>query len=337
MSHAVTDANAADCDGREQPTGEPRAAPDAGPSKVPSVSVVMPVYNSERYVAQAVESILAQTFTDFEFLIVEDGSTDASRTILESYAARDARIRLASRPNRGRLVVALNEMLGRARGDLIARMDADDVALPERFERQVAYLYEHPACVLVGSRVLIIDPDGDEITVMGNALSHKEIVDGFLANQGQMMYHPAVMFRREAVMALGGYDVKMIEAEDLHLFLRLADVGEIVNLPEPLLKYREHLKKSGRVRAERLEQYCQMITNEARKQRNMGPLPEAEPGPPNAKALVATPVQIYQTWAWWALQSGRLRTSRKYAWAGLVRKPLSRSSWKLLLCALRGY
>jgi glycosyltransferase involved in cell wall biosynthesis len=336
MSHAVTDANAADCDGREQPTGELRAVPDAGPSKAPSVSVLMPVYNSERYVAQAVESILAQTFTDFEFLIVDDGSTDASRTILESYAARDARIQLVSRPNTGCLV-ALNEMLGRARGDLIARMDADDVAFPERFERQVAYLYEHPACVLVGSRVLIIDPDGDEITVMGNALGHEEIVDALLANQGQMVYHPAVMFRREAVMALGGYDVRMIEAEDLHLFLRLADVGEIVNLPEPLLKYREHLKKAGRARAERLEQYCRMILNEARERRNMGPLPEAGPGPRNAKDLVATPVQIYQIWAWWALQSGRLRTSRKYAWAGLVRKPLSRSSWKLLLCALRGY
>ena len=104
----------------------------------------------------------------------------------------------------------------------------------QKRECTLAYLDVHPEFLLVGSRVLIVDEDGDEITVMGNALSHEEIVDAFLANQGQMIYHPAVMFRREAVMVIGGYDIKMIEAEDLDLFLRLAEVGEIVNLPEPL-------------------------------------------------------------------------------------------------------
>ena len=131
----------------------------------PSVSICMPVYNTKRYVAEAVESILAQTFGDFEFIIIDDGSTDGSRAILERYAKQDDRIRLISRPNTG-IVGARNEALGLARGELIAVMDSDDVALPERFEVQVAYLREHPECVVVGSRALIIDPDGCALTIM---------------------------------------------------------------------------------------------------------------------------------------------------------------------------
>src|SRR6476661_6105481 len=125
----------------------------------PPVSVLMPVYNAGRYVAEAVESILGQTYADFEFLIVDDGSTDRSRAILERYAARDPRIRLVSRPNTG-YAAALNELLGLARGELVARMDADDVALPERLLRQVNYLRAHPEVVCVGTAVHLIDGGG---------------------------------------------------------------------------------------------------------------------------------------------------------------------------------
>jgi glycosyltransferase involved in cell wall biosynthesis len=122
----------------------------------PAISVLMPVYNTERYVAEAVESILAQTFRNFEFLIIDDGSTDRSLSILKRYAERDPRIYLVSRPNTG-YVIALNEMLAMARGEFIARIDADDIALPERFEVQVAYLREHPEVVCLGSKVQFID------------------------------------------------------------------------------------------------------------------------------------------------------------------------------------
>jgi hypothetical protein len=170
------------------------------------------------------------------------------------------------------------------------------------------------------------------LIVLGQALSHEQIVDDFLANRGQMIYHPAVMFRRQIVMGLGGYDDKMVEAEDLDLFLRLAEVGQIINLPEPLLKYREHLKKSGRVRAERLEQYTRMIINHARKRRGMEPLPELE----DSRYSLQTPAQAHLTWGWWALSSGNFPTARKHAWASLALTPLSLSSWRLLYCALRG-
>ena len=123
----------------------------------PTVSVVMTVYNTERYVGEAVGSVLGQTFGDFEFVIVDDGSTDRSTTILKDFAARDPRIRLVSRPNTG-IVAAANEGIGLARGRYLARMDSDDVCLPRRFETQVNYLEQHPECVLVGSRVTVVDP-----------------------------------------------------------------------------------------------------------------------------------------------------------------------------------
>src|SRR5436305_9543595 len=125
----------------------------------PQVSVLMPVYNAIRYIGVAVDSVLSQTFSDFEFIIVDDGSTDGSAEILREYAGRDPRIRLISRPNTG-LGFALNEALAVARAPFIARMDADDECLPERFEKQIQYLRNHPECVLLGSRVLWIDSDG---------------------------------------------------------------------------------------------------------------------------------------------------------------------------------
>ena len=165
-------------------------------------------------------------------------------------------------------------MLGLARADLVARIDAGDVALPVRFERQVRYLDEHPECVMVGSRVTIIDPDGDALTEMGDALSYEQIVTDLLNYKGQMVYHPAVIYRRKAVLDLAGYRPECREAEDLDLFLRLAEVGQIVNLPEPLLKYREHRAKAGISRSNELSHHARVILEEARKRHNLGPVPE---------------------------------------------------------------
>ena len=115
----------------------------------PQISVLMPVYNAERFVAEAVQSILSQTFGDFEFIIIDDGSSDGSLEILRRFERADSRIRLSSRPNTG-YTVALNEMLAMASGQFVARMDADDVAMPQRLQKQVDYLCAHPNCVVVG-------------------------------------------------------------------------------------------------------------------------------------------------------------------------------------------
>src|ERR1051326_2264165 len=131
----------------------------ANSSRPPFVSVLVPVYNAARYLDVAISSVLRQTFSDFELIAVDDGSKDDSKKILEHFSANDARIRVISRPNTG-IVGALNDGLAVARGEFIARMDADDVALPGRFQAQLDYLRGHPDCIAVGTAVQIIDARG---------------------------------------------------------------------------------------------------------------------------------------------------------------------------------
>ena len=291
----------------------------------------MPVYNGERYLAEAVESILAQTYRDFEFIVIDDGSKDGSRSILESFAARDPRMKVVSRPNTG-IIGALNEGLGLARGELVARMDADDIALPERLAKQVAYMDDHPDCVMAGSRVQVIDPDGSPLTILSDALTHDQIVDGFLAARGQLVHHPAVIYRKDVVLRIGAYRDIFDESEDLDLFLRLAEVGRIVNMEEPLLKYREHLAKASRAKVVRVEENTRRILEDAHRRRGLEYRPPAGLGEikPFRKS------EVYRTWAWWALDSGNVPGARKHAWACLARTPFDRGSWVLLLCAIRG-
>lgn len=298
----------------------------------PIVSVLMPVYNNERYVSEAVESILAQTFADFEFLIIDDGSTDGSPALLKTYAERDPRIRLVSRPNTG-YVVALNEMLATARGEFIARMDSDDVAMPERFERQLGYLNAHPECVMIGSRVLIIDPEGSPLTVMGEALTHEEIDSALMAARGQMVYHPSIIIRKRSLLEVGPYREELETAEDLDLFLRLAEVGRIANLAEPLLKYREHIGKVGHVRAARQAETCRRVLEAAYRRRGR----ELAPGLFAANPRLSTLAEKRRVWAWWALMAGNVRTARKHAIACLLREPLSVDTWRVFFCAMRGH
>jgi glycosyltransferase involved in cell wall biosynthesis len=198
----------------------------------------MPVYNTERYVAEAVESILAQTFGDFEFIIIDDGSTDGSGAILKRYAKQDSRIRLISRPNTG-ISGARNEALGLARGELIAVMDSDDVALPERLDVQVAYLSEHPEVICLGSKVQFIDEAGRFLYEEPHAMDHDAILDVALRGYCPLA-QCSMMMRREAVLAVNGYDPELSSAEDLDLVLRLSERGKLVNLPQVLQKYRWH-------------------------------------------------------------------------------------------------
>ena len=171
----------------------------------PLISVCMPVYNAGKYLADAVESILGQTFADFEFLILDDGSTDDSLEILRRYADRDPRIRLTSRPNKG-LVASLNELIDQSRGEFIARMDGDDISLPERFQKQVDYLRAHPGCLLVGSRVRLIDPEGDPLCDWCTLQDHEAIDASYLRGQRDtLVSHPVIMMRRDAVLAIGKY------------------------------------------------------------------------------------------------------------------------------------
>jgi len=202
----------------------------------PRVSVLMPVYNADRYLREAIESILGQTYRDFEFIIVDDGSTDGSLRIIEDYASRHPRIRVLSRPNTG-IVGALNDGLAICGGEYIARMDADDVARPERIDRQVAFLQENRDVLAVGSHASMIDADGDPLGVLHTPLGHEEIDRQMLTGVGALA-HPTVVMRRDSVVALGGYREGFCAAEDLDFFLRLSECGRLANLPDCLLTYR---------------------------------------------------------------------------------------------------
>jgi cellulose synthase/poly-beta-1,6-N-acetylglucosamine synthase-like glycosyltransferase len=304
------------------------------PSHRPSVSVLMPVYNASRYVTEAIDSILAQTFTDFEFLIINDGSTDESLALLQEFAQRDERIHLHSRANTGYLV-ALNEMLERARGGFIARMDADDVAMPSRLEQQVRHLNEHAECGVVGSRVLLIDTDGDPICTWNDETTHTEI-DAIHMNgrSGSAICHPSAMMRRDIVMKVGCYREAFYFAEDLDLFLRIAEHVRIANLPDTLLKYRMDMNSICHARKDQQNHAINAAIREAHIRRHLPP-PATLPFGKNSESHSVA--DQHRKWAWWALSAGNKKTARKHARTAVRVAPWSTDSWKVVACSLRGY
>lgn len=203
----------------------------------PRITVAMSVYNNAPYLAHAIESIVAQTFTDFEFLIVDDGSTDDSAGIIERFARDDSRIRLIRQPNAG-LIVSLNRIIDEARAPLIARMDGDDIALPERFARQVAFLDAHPDIGVLGTGCTCIDDNGKPTTYKFDNVTSPEDVLADLKN-GPPLCHPSVVMRRDAVRAVGGYHRAYKHCEDYDLWLRLSERVRMANLPDRLLLYRQ--------------------------------------------------------------------------------------------------
>jgi glycosyltransferase involved in cell wall biosynthesis len=298
----------------------------------PAVSVLMPVYNAQRYLSAAVQSILDQTHTSFEFIIIDDGSTDESLTILAKYARRDRRIRLVSRPNTG-YVIALNEMLTMACGEFIARMDADDVSMPTRFERQVDYLRAQPQCVGVGSGVVLIDSEGREIRPWSQVTAHEEIDGMHLRGLGGAVTHPAMMFKAWALRQVDGYRPSLQPAEDLDLFLRLSEIGRLANLPDVLLKYRQHAQSVGyQRRGEQVRAALQAVV-EAHQRRGLPPPAGIDVSPPRGAGVS----RHHRKWAWWALGAGNVATARKHALRALCLSPWSVASWKVMACALRGH
>lgn len=194
----------------------------------------MSVYNGEKYLREAIDSILNQTFSDFEFLIIDDASTDMTPKILQSYD--DPRIKIVRNIENLGLTKSLNIGLKEAKGDYIARMDADDISLPERFEKQVAFLDSHPDVALVGTSAMIIDSNG---TIKGTSISlsnpqHRDFV------KGNRITHGSVMIRREIMESSGGYDEFFRRCQDFALWLKISKVRTIYNLPDILYQLRIH-------------------------------------------------------------------------------------------------
>jgi glycosyltransferase involved in cell wall biosynthesis len=197
---------------------------------VPAVSVLMAVHNGAPWVGDAARSVLAQTLGDLELVVVDDGSTDATCDVLGG--VRDPRLRLERRTHEG-LTRALNQGLHLARAELVARLDADDIALPERLARQVAFLEGHPEIGVVGSAAREINGDGREVRIVRPPED-----DGALRRaliRRNPMLHSTVVMRRRVVDAVGGYDPRFAVAQDYDLWIRLAAVTRLANLSEALV------------------------------------------------------------------------------------------------------
>lgn len=291
----------------------------------------MPAYNAKRYVAQAIGSILSQTFGDFEFVIVDDGSTDGTLPILQRFAADDPRLIVISRPNTG-IVGALNDAVAKSRGDFLARMDADDVSLPQRFERQVAYLREHPECVGVGTFVETIDPYDAMLDRLVHETEHESIDRELMTGRGFAIVHPTIMMRAQAVRRVGGYRTQWQHSEDLDLFLRLAEIGILHNLPDYLLQYRMHYESANHLRHEEQRSIKRKLMEEAYGRRGVLM-------PPDITFSRRFPPPKFDqtcTWGWRALKAGDHAAARMHALDAIRMGPFKPAAWRLAVCAVRG-
>jgi glycosyltransferase involved in cell wall biosynthesis len=283
----------------------------------------MPVFDARDYVEEAVHSVTSQSLGSFELLIYENGCTDDSPEILERLANADPRIALHRVP-RDNYAVWLRDGVERARAPLIARMDADDVAHPERLARQAQYLRAHPECVGLGTEAMFVDPERRPLATCGVRVDHASIDRELLRGRGIALVHPAAMLRREAVLAVGNYRTDVPWAEDLDLWLRLSEHGRLANLPEILLEYRQHPAAVNASRAAEQRTSVERILREARERRGLRPTTVTLP----RMLARPEPADHWLRWCRLALGGRQLGTARLYACKLLRTRPLRLQSWR---------
>jgi glycosyltransferase involved in cell wall biosynthesis len=208
----------------------------------PQISVVLPVYNAEKFLAKAVESLLQQTYSNFELIIIDDGSSDSSPDILRHYAEVDQRVKVYRQPSNMGLIAALNRGCELAQGRYIARMDADDISTPQRLEKQLTYLDANPDVGVVGAALQYIDASENK-----GRIASVPLLAGHLRWRmlfGNYLPHPLAMIRRDTLAKVGLYRPEAYRIEDYDLWTRILEFAELANLPDVLLYYREHSQSS---------------------------------------------------------------------------------------------
>jgi glycosyltransferase involved in cell wall biosynthesis len=251
----------------------------------PKITVLTSCYNAARFLPEAIESILAQTSANFEFILIDDGSTDETLGIIKCYAAKDNRIVVIGKDNTG-LANSLNLGLALAKGDWIARLDADDVALPDRFEKQADHIRDHDEVVLLGTGCVEIDEAGREIKSHTYPMQHSTLVR-HLEIGGSPFPHSSALFRRDVAQHLGGYRVRLKPSLDTDLWLRMGSIGRIGCLHQPLIRLRKHgLSMTGMNQRQDLAfSYTARVSHLLRKQGYADPVEQEE--------------QVYQGFVQW--------------------------------------
>lgn len=290
-------------------------------------SVVLPMCNAERYLRLSIESILEQTFRELELVIVDDGSTDGSAAIAEEYASRDARVRLL-RLQRSGLSHALNAGVAASKGWYIARMDADDIAHPDRLRKQVAFLDATPSCVLVGTSIEVIDAVDGSLGTRYFAEDHEEIVEEMLHGTFAIS-HPTVLMRRAAFDAAGGYDQAMYPSDDFALWLEMSKSGRLANLREPLLRYRRHEQAVSVLNRPLHHELTIRIVNAARIERGLAPLRSRVPSSP-----ASVDAWYHFDCARFALTGGTRRDAVRHLFKTLAIAPLWLEVYAVLFACL---
>ena len=203
--------------------------------QAPKITVLMSVYNGERYLRESVDSIHNQTYTDFEFIIIDDGSTDSTQSIIDEYAAKDKRIITMQNNQRIHLTKSLNLGLKKARGIYIARQDADDISLPERLKTQIEYMEKNSEVGILGTSAEYIDGIGKHIKISLKQ-TNRNIIGWELLFHNPLI-HSSVIFKSELVRSLGGYDEGFLRSQDYALWSKCSSFTIINKLPNILLKH----------------------------------------------------------------------------------------------------
>lgn len=296
----------------------------------------MPVYNSARFLRAAVNSILNQTLTSLELIVIDDGSTDNSIRILGDLASRDSRMYVYSRPNRG-VVQTRNELLTHARAELIAWADSDDISEPDRLQLQVACFSREPDLVSVGAGLLLIDPCGRPIS--RQSFPRRLDIDAHLNSPRTDTPFCASMMRTKTVRDVGGFRAPFRIGEDFDLFLRLIEVGSIENLPDILVRYRQHPSSisAPNQMGKAWSSYFPIIMDLARERRRQG-VDRIQRGEPinlpqdseSAPIEATSDATLHAIWARQAQSHGFTRSALVHAVIAIWRQPLSLTGWRAL-------
>ena len=301
--------------------------------------MLMSVYNGEMYLREAIDSILNQTFTDFEFLIVNDGSTDGTAEILQSYD--DPRIKIVNNEQNIGLTKSLNKGLGMAKGEYIARMDADDVSMPERLEKEVTSLDQNRNVGLVGTHYLMINENGKELHTIKGWTESGKLTEKLL--EGNPFGHGSVMFSAECIEKVGLYREEFKFAQDYDFWLRISDVCDVANISELLYKWRFNSKSISVTRKNQQDKYSLLAIELAKERRQFGKdrLQTSEREGIDAlledsllksKALSRKETaQSYYFWGVILLGGNDYRGALKLLLQSFINNPLYKSTWVLIL------